>query len=231
MSLPIAAFESAFSFTNPQLLVQALTHRSYAHETGSPSHNERLELLGDSVLNLIVVESFLQDQPQATEGEISKWRSAIVSEAALAEIALWLGLDQRIKLGRGELNSGTALSPRVLASCFEALVAAIYLDAGLQASAQWVLHWFKQCWPEMIHSRPPDHKSVLQELVQQQGTSAPTYRLIEESGPSHQKWFTVEVYSGGRALARGEGKSKKMAEQNAAERALEFMREDSTSES
>lgn len=218
-----------YRFQDPELLKQALTHSSYSNETGARNHhllcNERLEFLGDSVLSLITSEYLYQNFPGLPEGDLTRIRAATVCEGALAAYAEKLGLGEFLLLGKGERQSGGAKKPAVIADAFEAVLAAIYLDVGGQEALATVAEFLLPFIREAVATLPDvggyhtDSKSRLQEFVQKdKGT--PEYRLISESGPDHNKTFVVEVYLDSNCIGRGQGHSKKHAEQAAAKAAL-----------
>ena len=218
-----------YTFRDPALLKRALTHSSYSNETGARNHhllcNERLEFLGDSVLSLITSEYLYGSFPDLPEGDLTRMRAATVCEGALANYAEKIGLGEFLLLGKGERQSGGAKKPAVIADAFEAILAAIYLDAGgknaLATVADFLLPFIKQAVAELpdVGGYHTDSKSRLQEFVQKdKGT--PEYRLISESGPDHNKTFVVEVYLDSNCIGRGQGHSKKHAEQAAAKAAL-----------
>ena len=217
-----------YHFENPDLLRRALTHSSYANETGLPNHhllcNERLEFLGDSVLSLITSDYLYRRFQKLPEGDLTRIRAAAVCEEALASYARKIGLGEFLMLGKGERNSGGADKPAVIADAFEATLAAIYLDAGglngMHAVSAFLLPFIEQAVkgiPDMGYHA--DCKSRLQEFVQKdQGNLE--YRLVSESGPDHNKTFVVEVYLDSNRIGHGSGHSKKNAEQAAAKTAL-----------
>ncbi len=209
-------------FSDPELLERALTHKSYANENRVPYHNERMEFLGDSVLNLIVSEYLMNACPASTEGDLSRLRAAVVSEPALAGIARTLGLGAYILLGRGEEQTGGRDKDSLLADGLEALIASIYLDAGKDEAQAFVLRFFEELIKKTCSSRSTlDYKTEIQELCQERLKQLPEYRIVSETGPDHQKQFAVEVWIKGGLAGRGMGKSKKEAEQRAAKEALE----------
>lgn len=218
-----------YRFENIEYLRQALTHSSYANETGASNHhllcNERLEFLGDSVLSLITSDFLFRRFPKLPEGDLTRIRAALVCEEALASYARQIGLGDHLLLGKGERNSGGADKNAVIADAFEATLAAIYLDAGamdgMRAVAAFLLPFVQGAVDEMpnIGGYHADCKSRLQEFVQKdQGKLE--YRLVGESGPDHNKTFAVEVYLDSNRIGGGSGHSKKMAEQAAARDAL-----------
>ncbi len=194
---------------------EALTHASYANETGEPS-NERLEFLGDAVLNLAVTEILFRRFPEREEGELTKIRAVVVSRPVLAEVARRLDLGKHLLLGQGAEEAGARERPSVLASALEALLGAVFLAYGYSAARDLVEKLFS-LEIERYAQETPDYKSLLQELVQARFGGLPEYRVVEEEGPEHKKVFTVEVSAGGHS-ALGRGKSKKEAEQAAAKR-------------
>lgn len=213
----------SFPITAVEIYRQAFAHRSYVNEYGDVAgHNERLEFLGDSVVGLVVSDLLVQSYPEFSEGVLSKKRASLVSEAALAQKAVELGLQQWLLLGKGEEASGTRQNSRILASALEALLGALYLDLGWTQAFSFVEKLFKE---ELIGLEAPtdhfgDYKTQLQELIQARRKLTPIYRVVDESGPQHQKVFSVEVRAGDQVLGRGEGASKKLAEQQAAKDAL-----------
>ena len=205
------------------LLDQALTHPSFANERKAEGYrdNQRLEYLGDSVLGLVVNEHLFQRYPGYGEGRLARIKSVAVSEDSLAEIALKLGLGAVLRLGRGEEGSGRRRRPSNLADAYEALLAAIYLDRGLKAVREFVLAHLSGPMEELDDPAiAADPKSILQERTQKLFHSLPDYELISESGPDHRREFVVRVSIEGRELARGVGRSRKRAEQEAAAKAL-----------
>ena len=218
-----------YNFTNAALLELALTHKSFANEAlaggSTPTDdNERLEFLGDAVLDLALSEILMKKFPTDSEGSLSKKRASLVNEEALANVARELGLDQHVKLGKGEIKTGGLQKPRILASSLEALIGAIFQDSGFILVSNVVESLFAnqlQTLGETDFSS--DFKTRLQERAQDIKRLTPTYRIESQSGPDHDKTFTVVVELGDQALATGSGKSKKAAEQNAAQKALEML--------
>jgi len=212
-----------YSFRNKRLLEVALTHKSYANEHSSESreHNERLEFLGDAVLNLTVTHILMEEPSLRTEGELSRCRAFMVNEVGVANVAREIGLGEWLFLGKGEEQTGGRSKQSLLADACEALLGAIYLDGGFDAALGIVRKLFPPntrmavCGPVS-----GDAKTGLQEVVQGSFKCAPTYRVVSEKGPDHGKVFEVAVLVNGRELARGEGRSKKEAEQRAAAQAL-----------
>jgi len=209
-------------FRGRQLLVQALTHRSYVNE-GPPgtTDNERLEFLGDAVIGFIVSSLLVEWFPSAREGELSKLRASLVGEPSLARVAAELDLGESLVLGKGEEKSGGRTRPSILADGFEALVAAIYLDAGIEAADRFVRKIFIPLLDGTVRKRFSDPKTELQELVQARFGSVPQYSVVEVSGPDHAPCYTVSVSVEGEAAALGNGPNRRAAEQEAARGALE----------
>jgi len=211
----------AYTFKNGELLERALTHKSYANESKVPFHNERLEFLGDSVLNLVVSEHLMKHCPDSTEGDLSRLRASIVSEPALASVARTIDLGDFLLLGKGEEQTGGRNKDSLLADSLEALVASIYLDAGKEAAESFVLRTFAALITQCCALRGTlDYKTELQEVCQERLKQLPEYRVTSESGPDHQKEFEVEISLKGEVYGRGVGRSKKEAEQKAAKEAL-----------
>lgn len=212
------------SFNNLALLEQAMVHSSYINENPgfAPVANERLEFLGDAILGFIVAEKLYQDFPDLTEGEMTKLRSVLVRRDTLAGVARTIKLGNHLYMGKGEEASGGRNKSANLAGALEAVIAAVFLDGGLAITKDFVLRLFSAELQEVIKPDTEiDCKSQLQELIQSKYHSPPTYRLVEAMGPDHDRRFTVEVIAGDTVLGRGSGKSKKMAETEAARSALE----------
>lgn len=235
MRIADAALEDrlGYKFSTRELLDRALTHssaipelRGATEEAGialQPTDNERLEFLGDAVLELLASEYLLANFPEWSEGQLSKSRARIVNASSLEAAARRLRLGEHLRLGRGEEKTGGREKQTLLADAFEAVVAAVYLDSGLGA-ARSVLRrvLFEQALEERGERiSESDRKSALQEFLQARGQPPAEYRLAGESGPDHQKLFQIEVWINGECMARGEGSTKKEAEQRAARLALE----------
>lgn len=204
---------------DPELLDRALTHRSYAYENGGLPTNERLEFLGDSVLGVVVTETLYLMHPDLPEGRLAKLRAAVVNARALAGVARELELGQYIKLGRGEEATGGREKASILSDTVEAVIGAVHLSGGIEVSSV-VVH---RLFDPLIESASAmgaglDWKTSLQELAAERGLGVPEY-VIEDDGPDHQKTFTAQVRVGGRLYGNGNGRSKKEAEQGAAETA------------
>ncbi|MCU1225755.1 MAG: ribonuclease [Edaphobacter sp.] len=235
-------------FRQPDLLTWALTHRSLAYETSPEtlpdpcSDNEQLEFVGDAVLGLVVAESLFRRFPGSREGELTRLRASLVSRRHLGQVAARIDLGACLRLGRGEEQSGGRQKPALLANALEAVIAALYLDGGLDgglAAARAFIekHIIEPALPELhlameagdtFSGAIGDHKSALQELLQATGAGQPQYVLTAQSGPDHQKRFRVEVRvedgaGGSRALAESEGTTKKQAQQEAARIAFELL--------
>lgn len=212
-----------YHFNDISLLHDALTHKSSAHETGSPhKHYERLEFLGDAVLDLVVSDYLYTMYPTAQEGQLSKMRSKIVSEAGLASLARHLGLGQFLVLGRGEEQSDGRRKSSLLAASFEAVMAAIYLDADLRIVQNVFLSTFGSLLTQRLaSSRSQDYKGLLQKHALGHYGCLPIYHIVHEEGPAHEKTFHVHLSLNRQFCATGTGSSKKAAEQQAAKRLLQ----------
>ncbi len=215
-----------YTFKDKSLLIRALTHSSYVNESKQSDtvSNERLEFLGDSVLGFICAGLLFMDQSRFDEGGLSKLRAALVCEASLASFALEIDLGQFIRFSRSEELADGAHRPSALADAFEALIAAIYLDGGIDAARQFILPYLEEGLPDAISGRLfKDAKTMLQEIVQQNKGEHLTYRLLKAEGPDHKKVFTVAVLLNSNVIGEGVGRSKKEAEQKAANEALKLM--------
>jgi len=215
----------SYEFKDKNLLQEALRHSSYANEQTDTilRDNERLEFLGDAVLNLVVGHILMQRYPELKEGELSRLRAGMVNESCLASMAIAIHLGNYIQLGKGELQTCGRKKQSILANAFEALIAAIYLDAGFSAAFQIIEARFADLFKSIVRpSAIPDFKTQLQETAQQLYGETPAYHSINESGPDHDKTFTARV-SFASLQADGTGKSKKAAEQEAARLALEML--------
>ena len=213
-----------YRFKDRGLLEHALTHKSRAAEdaSGGVADNESLEFLGDAVLGLVVAETLFHQYPQYTEGQKSKVKAAVVSTQSLARRAETIQLGDHLILGRGEEKTGGRFKQALLADGYEALIAAIYLDGGLEAAGTFLRREFKDVIDSGIaQTVAPDHKSALQERVQALGHALPEYRVSGSDGPDHRKTFTIEVVVNGEVLGVATGRAKKEAEQEAARLALE----------
>lgn len=211
-----------YTFRNPGLLREALTHSSYANEGRHLRSNERLEFLGDSVLGMTAAV-YLFHRDKGPEGELTKLRAAVVCEKALCSYAQKLGLGEYLLLGRGEKRTGGASRPSILADAFEAVVAAIYLDGGMEPARAFLLPFLEKEASNQRRAHFKDYKTQLQEIVQQNPEERLEYVLVGESGPDHNKQFAVEVHLNSNVIGRGRARSKKEAEQQAAREALALM--------
>jgi ribonuclease-3 len=210
-----------YRFRQPDLLDLALTHRSHGHESGRPHrNNEILEFLGDAILGFVIADALRREAPLAEVGHLTRRRAYLVSEVALAPRADRLGLGAALRLGKGEDSSGGREKPSLLADAFEAVVAAIYLDGGMGEARDFILRQFPGGRETSPSSEMGDPKTRLQELLQARGEGLPEYRLTSQSGPDHDRSFTVELVIGGRSVATGEGRTKKAAGAEAARIAL-----------
>ncbi len=214
-----------YKFKDISLLENALTHSSYANEvrTGMGS-NERLEFLGDSVLSIIVSEHLYKCFPNTPEGELTKTRAALVCEKSLCGFSRELGIGRCLKLGKGEDKGGGRERDSILADAFEAVLAAIYLDGGMEPARRHVMNFVLR--ELSTHEEVfKDYKTALQEIIQRNPEESVTYILTDEQGPDHDKLFTVEVHLNSNVIGTGKGKNKKQAEQQAAKQALMLMGE------
>lgn len=212
-----------YHFETPALLEQALTHSSYANErlSGALDCNERLEFLGDAVLGMVVADYLYREHPDLPEGDLTRLRSSMVCEEALARVARNWELGTHIRLGHGETMSGGQDRPSILADAVEAVLAAIYLDGGIAQARRTVRQFILS--QEMPAGRTRDHKTALQEFIQQESGHDLVYKLVSAQGPDHQKTFSMAVLLDGEQVGLGEGHSKKEAEQMAAKLALESL--------
>ncbi len=211
-----------YRFQNITLLNNALTHSSYANEYWHDSlkSNERIEFLGDSILGMVVAEYLYKNFPDRPEGELTRMRADMVCELALAAVANRVELGQHLLLGHGEEQNGGRYRASILADAVESVIAAIFLDGGI-AAAKAFIEKFVLCDVPETKMHNVDYKTALQELVQQKKNQVLTYALVGESGPDHDKRFTVAVSINGEVAGQGEGSSKKRAEQEAARAAIE----------
>lgn len=219
----LAALEAVlgYTFKNRSVLANALRHTSWCNEQVGPKKlrmedNERLEFLGDAVLDLVVGHRLMEAYPQLHEGELSVTRAQVVSEAGLSEVAIALGLGQFLLLGKGEERSGGRIKPSILADVFEAIVAAVYLDGGLPAAWTLIGRLLAKRIEQVEFKGFSDFKTRLQETAQARLKATPLYRVVEEAGPDHDKTFAVVVSIGDKEWGRAIGRSKKEAEQQAA---------------
>ena len=213
-----------YSFKDKSLLEQALSHSSYANEKkNAGGSNERLEFLGDSVLSIVVSDYLYKHFTQVAEGELTKLGASLVCEKSLHVFAQQIHLGDFLRLGKGEENTGGRERPSILADAFEAVIAAIYLDGGMEPASKHILRFMPE---DIEHGKKPvysDYKTVLQEIVQKNPEEKVEYVLIGEEGPDHNKRFVVEVRLNSQVIGKGKGRSKKEAEQLAAKEALALM--------
>ena len=212
-----------YTFNDRSLMIEALTHSSYANERHDGTVcNERMEFLGDAVLSIVTAEYLYEKFPNMPEGKLSKLRSSLVCTQSLSSFAREIMLGSFLRLGRGEQSSGGADRPSILEDAFEALIAAIYLDGGIEPAKKHILR-FLSAEIENQHTSFRDYKTALQEIVQQNPDETLNYCLAGESGPDHDKRFEVEVHLNSNVIGRGIGRSKKQAEQEAARESLKLM--------
>ena len=209
-----------YRFRNISLLTQAMTHSSYANEHGGNRRtcNERLEFLGDAVLELVSSEVIYTNYPEMNEGQMTKFRASIVCEPALAEVARSLGIPDRLLLGKGEEAAGGRLRDSLTSDALEALIGAIYLDGGFEPAERFVKHFIMSGLEK--RSLFKDSKTILQERMQEMGLGDPVYEVVSVTGPEHQLVFTVSLKAGDHLKCVAEGRNKKQAEQLAAEQML-----------
>ena len=211
------------TFKDPALFTHALTHRSYLneHPEVEPEDNERLEFLGDAILDFVVANWLYRTYPELNEGRLTSIRAAFVRTEKLSELCMQVGLSEQLRLGRGEMSSGGRTRQTLLADAFEAFIGALFLDQGVRAVQRWVVPLLKAEIPRIIAEQSDrDAKSALQEWSQAFYNITPHYRTVAASGPDHAKRFTIAVYIGEEEVGRGEGSSKQIAAQAAAADAL-----------
>lgn len=216
------------AFNDVSLLVMAFTHRSYVneHRKTVKEHNERLEFLGDAVLELVVTEH-LYTNYQEPEGILTNWRSSLVRTESISAAAAKHGFEPLLRLSRGEKRGSERARAQILANSYEAVIGALYLDQGYDAAKHFIAKSLLSTFKEILSSGSwMDPKSHLQELAQGQDVETPSYKVISEVGPDHDKVFTVGVYVGGKLRGQGEGPSKQAAQQKAAEAALKHYKRD-----
>ena len=212
-----------YQFKNKKYLRRALTHSSYSNESKEkPESNERMEFLGDAVLSL-VVSNYIFHRFHLDEGDLTKIRASMVCEKSLFRFAQEVGLAEELLLGRGEEQMGGRTRPSIVSDAFEALIAAIFLDGGLEPAGKFVLRFVREELDTGERSAFVDYKTMLQEIVQKNPEEKVSYVLVGETGPDHDKHFVVEVRLNSNVIGRGESRSKKGAEQLAAKEALELM--------
>ena len=214
-----------YTFKDKRLLKCALTHTSFANESKTPS-NERLEFLGDSVLSFFVSDHIFKNYKDMPEGELTRLRSSLVCEAALCVFAREIGLGDNLLLGKCEEKSGGRNRDSILADAFEALLAAIFLDGGIENAKKFVYKFvLRELENKDLNHSTKDYKTLLQEIIQRNPEEVISYILTGESGPDHDKTFEVEVHLNSNVIGKGSGKSKKAAEEAAAKQALTLMGE------
>lgn len=212
-----------YQFKDEYLLEVAVTHSSYANEVKHHTkYNERQEFLGDAVLS-IIVSDYLFNNYKVPEGELTKLRASIVCEKSLDVMANKVGLGNFLRLGKGEEMTGGRTRPSIIADAFEALIASIYLDSGMESAKKFVLPFVTEMLEDETRLSFKDYKTILQEIIQQNPEERLIYKLVEEKGPDHDKRFVVDVMINSNIIGQGEGRSKKTAEQMAAKEALELM--------
>lgn len=217
------------NFSNKNILREALTHRSYINEnpTWDVPHNERLEFLGDAVLELVVTENLYANYPDKPEGELTSIRAALVNYVMLSKIAKEINLDEGIYLSKGGAKETERAKEVIMANGFEALIGAIYLDKGYDEAANFIKKYVLKMVPEVMNKKLyKDPKSLLQEIIQEKMKITPVYEVLKEEGPDHNKIFEVEVYFDGKPGGTGKGFSKQEAEVDAARNALEKIKTD-----
>lgn len=213
-----------YSFENPKILATALTHRSSLNEQGIKESNERLEFLGDAVLELIITNFLYHQRPDEPEGFLTAARSAIVRTESLSQVAKKINLGAYLKMSKGEAMGGGRENPSILENSLEAVIGAIFKDGGLPHAEGFVKRYiFPQALEILAKKELKDAKSLYQEKVQSEGPFSPAYKVVQEEGPDHNKIFEVAVWVDGVETGRGRGKSKQEAEQKAAQIALEAM--------
>lgn len=215
--------KTKISFKDKKLLKQAFIHRSYINENPSAglSHNERLEFLGDAVLELVVTDFLYKKYPSHTEGELTALRSALVNAVIIADIALGVGMNDFLLLSRGEAKDHGKARQYILANTYEAYVGAVYLDQGYDVASKFIYDTLLPKTDEIVKKKLwRDAKSLIQEKAQEYEAVTPSYKVVSESGPDHDKHFTVGIFFGNTEIAQGKGKSKQEAEQSAANSAL-----------
>ncbi len=211
-----------YEFKNTMWLTQALSHKSHVNETREGENNEKLEFIGDAVVDVVLAEALYLAFPKDGEGDLSKKRASLVNESVLSDLAQEMNLSQFMKLGRGEMQTGGETRPRLLASTFEALIGAIYMDGGFSTVKVVILSLFTTRLQDekLILNYEQDYKSRLQEISQKKFRTAPTYEVVSEQGAPHDRTFKVQLKISGQVITEADGRSKKEAEQKAAQLAL-----------
>ena len=219
-----------YAFENPEVLVTAFTHRSYMneHKASAKEHNERLEFLGDAVLELVVTE-YLYAQYDEPEGILTNWRAALVRTESISAAASRLGFAEMLRLSRGEKQGSERARHQILANTFEAVIGAIYLDKGYEQAKDFIMKNILVTLDEILQTGSwRDPKSRLQEVAQSRDGMTPVYKVLSEEGPDHDKIFMLGVYVGSKLLGKGSGPSKQVAQQAAAQSALEHYQKPKT---
>lgn len=222
----LAAFEEkiGYTFKNKNLLHEALSHSSYANECKKGRNsNERLEFLGDSVLSIVISEHLFNHFKHLPEGDLTKIRASLVCEKALFEFSKQISLGEFILLGKGEENTGGRTRPSIVSDAFEAVIAAVFLDGGMESAREYVLGFIPKDLDKNSAKKLQDYKTILQEIIQRNPEERVEYVLRSQSGPDHDRHFVVEVCLNTNIIGHGEGHSKKQAEQQAAKEALKLM--------
>ena len=217
----------SYNFIDPKTLLEAITHKSFTNENRELhlSDNERLEFLGDAVLHLVISDHLIKNYPELPEGDLSKLRATIVSEPSLFKIAKSIDLGDFVLLGRGEEQTGGRKKSSILANALEAIIAAIYLDGGMEKARAFVMSYFVPEIKNAVEQRIfHDYKTDLQEYCQGLNLPLPKYQVVKETGPDHQKTFEIEILINNKAYGSGVGRTKKEAEQKAAEEALKKLK-------
>ena len=226
--IPLVEQRLGYEFADKDLLREALTHKSYYHENKEDGlrHNERLEFLGDSVIGLVIVEYLFRHKASYAESVLAKIKSYIVSEPVFADCAASLSLGEHLLLGKGEKSTGGRTKKSILSNTFEAVIGAVYLDAGFERTREVILGLFRQRMESAIESGQFfDYKTELQEKTQMLYGQLPEYRVVSQRGEEHERVFTVAVYLNGKLLGTASGRKKKEAETLAAKEALELMQD------
>ena len=214
-----------YFFKNLDLLKEALTHSSFAneHKVQHIKYNERLEFLGDAVLSIVVSDYIFKNCPELPEGELTKLRASLVCERSLYGFAKQINLGNYLILSKGERHNGGADRPSILSDAFEALIAAIYIDGGMDPASEHILNFIVPAIKNTKKKPINDYKTTLQEIIQKNPGEQLEYVVVDEKGPDHNKHFVVEVHLNSNVIGKGGGRSKKEAEQQAAREALELM--------